>query len=73
MVNAPAFFRSWAASIRHEDISDQESRGAYQYHFVTKPRILRFILDTVLERVFLWETRKRLRAPKAFFMRNRDR
>jgi hypothetical protein len=57
MVNAPAFFRSWEASIRHEDISDQESRGAYQFHFVTKPRILRFILDPLMERVFLGETR----------------
>lgn len=71
MVNAPAFFRSWAASIRHEDISDQESRITYRFHFVTKPRILRFILDPIMERVFLWETRRRLRALKAFFTRDR--
>src|SRR5215510_2423912 len=69
MVNAPAFFQSWAASIRHEDISDQESRITYQFHFVTKPRILRFILDPIMERLFLWETRKRLRALKAYFTR----
>jgi Polyketide cyclase / dehydrase and lipid transport len=72
MVNAPAFFRSWAASIRHEDISDQESRITYRFHFETKPRILRFILDPIMERVFIWETRKRLRALKAFFTRNRE-
>jgi hypothetical protein len=72
MVNAPAFFRSWAASIRHEDISDQESRITYRFHFVTKPRILRFILDPIMERVFIWETRKRLRALKAFFTRDRE-
>jgi hypothetical protein len=72
MVNAPAFFQSWAASIRHEDISDQESRIIYQFHFVTKPRVLRFILDPIMERVFLWETRKRLRALKSFFTRDRD-
>jgi hypothetical protein len=72
MVNAPAFFQSWAASISHEDISDQESRITYRFHFVTKPRILRFIFDPIMEMVFLWETRKRLRAFKAFLTRNRD-
>jgi hypothetical protein len=73
MVNTPAFFQSWAASIRHENISDQESRITYRFHFVTKPRILRFILDPIMGMVFLWETRKRLRALKSFLMRNRDR
>jgi len=72
MVNEPAFFQSWAASIRHEDISDQESLITYRFHFMTKPRVLRFILDPIMERVFLWETRKRLRALKAFLTRNRD-
>jgi polyketide cyclase/dehydrase/lipid transport protein len=73
MINAPAFFKSWAASIRHEYISDQESRIIYRFHFVTKPRALRFVLDPIMKRLFLWETRKRLRALKAFFTRNRDR
>jgi hypothetical protein len=73
MVNAPALFQSWAASIRHEDISDQESRITYRFHFVTKPHILRFILDPIMERVFLWETRKRLQGLKTFFAHNRDR
>jgi hypothetical protein len=72
MVNAPAFFQSWAASIRHEDISDQESRIIYRFHFLTKPRILRFIFDPIMEIVFLWETRKRLRALKAFLTRNSE-
>src|SRR5262245_36581413 len=71
MLNAPAFFQSWAASIRHEDISNHESRIIYQFHFVAKPRILRFILEPIMEKVFLWETRKRLRALKAFFTRDR--
>jgi hypothetical protein len=73
MVNAPVFFRTWAASIRHEDISDQESRITYRFHFVTKPPILRFILDPIMERIFRWETRKRLQALKTFFTHNRDR
>jgi hypothetical protein len=72
MVNAPAFFQSWAASIRHEDISDQESRITYKFHFTTKPAILQFILDPLLELIFVWETRKRLQALQAFFMRSRN-
>src|SRR6185503_20728194 len=37
MVNAPVFFQSWAASIRHEDISARESRLTYKFQFTTKP------------------------------------
>jgi hypothetical protein len=66
MVNAPMFFQSWAASIHHHDLSERESRITYKFHFTTKPRLLRLILDPLLEKVFLWETRKRLRALKAY-------
>ena len=62
MVNAPPFFESWAASIRHEDIAEHASRITYKFHFTTKPHYLRFILDPVMERIFFWETRKRLQA-----------
>lgn len=70
MVNRPPFFRSWAASIRHEEVSVNESRVTYTFHFTTKPRFLRFILDPVMERVFVWETRKRLGALRAFLSRD---
>jgi hypothetical protein len=70
MVNAPLFFESWAASIRHEDVSAHESRLTYKFHFTTRPRFLRFVLDPLMKRVFIWETRKRLRALKAFFTRH---
>jgi hypothetical protein len=67
MVNAPVFFQSWAASIRHEDISVHESRLTYKFHFTTQPYFLRFVLDPLMERLFVWETRKRLQALKVFF------
>src|SRR5262245_22808080 len=70
MVNAPVLFESWAASIRHEDVSARESRLTYKFQFTTKPSFLRFILDPVMQRIFVWETRKRLRALKAFFKRH---
>ena len=67
MVNAPVLFESWAASIRHEDISPRESRLTYKFQFTTRPHALRFVIDPLVERLFVWETRKRLRALKAFF------
>lgn len=70
MVNAPVFFQSWAASVQHEDISAHQSRLTYKFHFATKPYLLRFVLDPIMERVFIWETKKRLQALKAFFIRN---
>jgi polyketide cyclase/dehydrase/lipid transport protein len=69
MVNTPMLFESWAASIRHEDISAHESRLTYKFHFTARPHFLRFALDPLMKRLFIWETRKRLRALKAFFTR----
>jgi hypothetical protein len=69
MVNQPLFFQSWAASIRHQAISSAESRVTYMFQFTSRPRALRFILDPIIARVFLWETRKRLRALEDYFAR----
>ena len=66
MLNSPVFFESWAASIRHEDISPRESRLTYKFQFTTRPHVLQFLLDPLIGQIFLWETRKRLRALKAF-------
>ena len=69
MVNAPPLFGAWAASIRHEDLSARESRITYSFHFTAKPRPLRFILEPVIRAIFLWETRKRLRALRMYLAR----
>jgi hypothetical protein len=68
MVNTPFLFKSWAASIQHEDISENQSQITYQFQFTANPPALQFILDPVLEKIFAWETRKRLRALRDFFM-----
>ena len=70
MVNAPMFFRSWAASIRHEDVSESESRLTYKFQFTVQPAFLRLLLEPLMERLFVCETRKRLRALRLFFTRN---
>ncbi len=69
MINAPAFFESWAASIHHEDISEHESRITYKFHFRAKPRLLGFILEPVIKTIFLWETKKRLLALRLYLAR----
>lgn len=69
MVNASALFQSWAASIRHEDISGHESRLTYKFQFTTRPYVFRFLLDPLVKRLFVWETRRRLRALRTFFER----
>ena len=69
MLNSPLFFDKWAASIHHEDVSLQESRITYKYHFTAKPHFLRFILEPIMQKVFAWETRKRLRAMREYLAR----
>lgn len=67
MINLPPLFQSWAASIRHEDISSAgASRITYKFSFTARPWMLRFLLDPILKILFLWETRKRLRALKKY-------
>jgi hypothetical protein len=69
MVNAPAFFETWAASIHHEDLAMCESRITYRFHFTAKPRLLRFILEPMMKAIFIWETRKRLQALRSYLAR----
>lgn len=72
MVNTPIFFGAWAASIHHEDISERESRITYKFHFTAKPKILRFILEPVMKAVFVWETRKRLKALRSYLVKYKN-
>ncbi|HYJ91875.1 MAG TPA: SRPBCC family protein [Pyrinomonadaceae bacterium] len=72
MVNRPPIFDAWAASIRHEDISDGTSRITYKYQFTVRPRSFRFFLDPMVDRIFRWETRKRLKALNDYFKKRKD-
>ena len=71
MVNSPPFFGSWAASIRHDDLGPGGSRLTYTWTFTARPRWLAWLLEPVMGRVFHWETRKRLKALRAFLARRR--
>jgi hypothetical protein len=70
MINKPAFFGTWAASIHHEDISAHESRITYKFNFTAKPWVLRFILEPVMSTIFTWETKQRLRSLRAYLARS---
>lgn len=67
MLNQPPFFDTFAASIRHRKIDDENSEVIYKVNFTAKPRFLRPILNPIMRRVFVWETRQRLGALKKFF------
>jgi hypothetical protein len=62
MLNRPAFFETFAATLRHRDTDDGGSSVEYIYHFTARPRWLRWLLHPVMNAVFRWETRKRLRS-----------
>ncbi len=67
MLNRPPFFEEFAATIRHRDLNDGSSSIEYKYKFIARPVWLRWILHPLMERVFRWETRKRLQALRRFY------
>jgi ribosome-associated toxin RatA of RatAB toxin-antitoxin module len=69
MIRGPWLFESWAASIKHEDLADGSSRICYAWQFQVRPRLLRWLIGPMVNLVFYWETRKRLKALGAFSAR----
>jgi len=67
MINAPPFFATWAASIRHADVEPGASRITYVFQFTARPAWLRWLLEPIMGLLFRWETRKRLLALRAHF------
>lgn len=67
MLNRPAFFETFAATIRHRDLGDGSSTIEYKYNFTSRPAWLRRLLDPAIAAIFRWETRKRLRSLRHWF------
>ena len=61
MINRPPFFDSFAASIRHHDLSEGSS-VTYKLTFRARPRCLRWLLEPIMMIVLRHETKERLRA-----------
>jgi polyketide cyclase/dehydrase/lipid transport protein len=69
MINSPPFFATNAASLRHEALEGGQSRITYTWTFTARPRWLAWLLEPVMQRVFAWETKKRLSSLRAYFER----
>ena len=62
MLNRPAFFETFAATIRHTNQSDGSSTIEYKYNFTARPRWLRFMLHPIMNFMFKMETANRIAA-----------
>jgi hypothetical protein len=65
-------FARWAASIRHRDVGVERSTITYVYSFAARPRWLAWLLEPIVDRIFRWETRRRLVALAAWLRRSGD-
>ncbi len=66
LCNHPPFFKAFAATTRHEEVTKDESRITYIYSFESRPSILRWILNPFINWRLKRETQARLRSLKAF-------
>ncbi len=71
LCNHPPFFDAFAATIRHEEVSMNESRITYTYSFEAKPHFLRWCLNPLINWRLQGETQARLQSLKAFIERTR--
>ena len=67
LLNHPPFFETFAAGISHQDLTNGNSEITYTFNFTAKPRLLQFILHPIMNRIFIFETKKRLKALKNYF------
>ena len=66
MDNQPWFFDQFAASIRHESLSENRSTVSYHSNFTAKPSWLRGLLEPIMKQFLRREIRHRLKALKEF-------
>ena len=66
LTNRPAFFDSFAATIKHEPLGEARSRATYIYSFRARPRFLAPLLEPVMQRMIAREVRNRLRSLRSF-------
>jgi hypothetical protein len=62
MVSGPWVLAQFAASLRHQSLSETTSRVVYRYNFKVRPHWLAPLLERVLTLWFRVETRRRLQA-----------
>ena len=70
LTNRPAFFGSFAATIKHEALGEARSRTTYIYSFRARPRFLAPLLEPVMQYMIAREVRDRLRSLRIFLEQN---
>jgi len=73
LVNRPAFFQSFAATLRHETIEPNQSKTTYIYNFHSKPKCLAWLLEPIMDFILLHEIKSRLKALKNFMEKEKHR
>jgi len=71
MVGTSFPFTKWAASMRHETIDADQSVMIYTYTIETGPPMLRWMMEPIVDRIFLRQTRKRFACMRNFLLVHR--
>ena len=69
LTNHPPFFRSFAATIRHEALGTERSRVTYIYSFHARPTLLAPLLEPIMHARLQREVRGRLHALRDYMER----
>jgi len=65
MCNQAPFFKTFAASIRHNPLGPQRSQVIYTYNFRARPRWLAWLLEPIMNIFLQYEVKKRLQMLKS--------
>jgi len=65
-------FTRWAASMRHQPLALGRSMMIYTYSFECRPRVLRWLLEPIVKRVFDWQTHRRFARMRDFLHLHAD-
>ena len=63
------FFERFVATIDHQPLSESRSAVRYIYSFQARPKLLRWMLEPLINALLRRETRRRLQALKGFLER----
>lgn len=70
MIGRSIPFTSWAASMKHRAINDQQSLMVYTYTFQAGPSMLSWAIEPIVKVIFDWQTRKRFARMQRFLSTN---
>lgn len=70
LTNRPPFFAHFAATIRHEPLSETHSRVTYTYYFRARPKLIAPFLEPIMNLLLKRETQKRLYALQRYLSLN---